>query len=416
MSFNFGGSSSRSRGTSTTQVVMPPRSADETELLRQNIEITRQQSTLLQSLISELNSPDEQRIRQLNLNLVERQLNELTRLEQEQRAFESSPLAQDQRRIEEVATRNVLARLTGEAPVLTPEESKRLDTIYGAAEREGTEAIKRFASESAAMRGLRLTDSPIGREATEQVRRFQENLQATKAGAALNLGEAATAFSQNVRAFQDALRVQAFQNRLALTGRAPEMNNLFGARASAANLARAGLPGLPLEQQLYSERLAGAPQTGRFTGRQTGSYWGAQVSLKDIATVGSALTGAPSTARLKKSILPLDEKEFARAVKKRRGLPISVDREDAYDRALTKVRETPIVRYRYTWEGEEGRAPHIGPLLELSPEEIREDDTHVNVLDYAGMLHAGLKAVDRKVSRLAGREPRKRTRLPLEVA
>ena len=44
--------------------------------------------------------------------------------------------------------------------------------------------------------------------------------------------------------------------------------------------------------------------------------------------------------------------------------------------------------------------PHDSAAQPLSPEEIREDALHVNVLDYIGLNHAGLKAVDRRVSRL----------------
>ena len=73
---------------------------------------------------------------------------------------------------------------------------------------------------------------------------------------------------------------------------------------------------------------------------------------------------------------------------------------DEYDRALAKIRATPITRWRYRWEPAT-RRPHTGPILELAPEDIREDALHINLLDYAGLLHAAVKAVDRKVDRFA---------------
>ena len=94
------------------------------------------------------------------------------------------------------------------------------------------------------------------------------------------------------------------------------------------------------------------------------------------ATIGAGF----SSARLKRDITPLDP--------------------DEYSRALDRVRGTPIVRYRYLWEA--GRpTPHIGPIAELSPDEIRDGPLRINMLDYAGLLHASVKALDRRVNRLA---------------
>jgi hypothetical protein len=87
---------------------------------------------------------------------------------------------------------------------------------------------------------------------------------------------------------------------------------------------------------------------------------------------------AMSSARLKKHITPLDP--------------------DEYSRALERVRDTPVTRWRYQWEPDD-REPHIGPILELSPKEIKLDDTRLSLLDYSGLLHAGLKGLDRKVDR-----------------
>lgn len=97
-----------------------------------------------------------------------------------------------------------------------------------------------------------------------------------------------------------------------------------------------------------------------------------------------AQAASASTARVKKDITPLDT--------------------DEYTKALGRVRDTPIVRYRYKWEDEQtGGAPHIGPILELSPEEIKHPNkVHVRMLDYLGLQHAAMKGLDKDVRKLAG--------------
>ena len=88
-----------------------------------------------------------------------------------------------------------------------------------------------------------------------------------------------------------------------------------------------------------------------------------------------------SSKRLKKDIEPLDTDEYAVA--------------------LTKLRDTPIVRYNYKWEPT-GHRKHTGPILEMSPPDIREDAWRINILDYNGLLHAGVKSLDRRVEALEG--------------
>src|SRR5215471_6739195 len=92
-----------------------------------------------------------------------------------------------------------------------------------------------------------------------------------------------------------------------------------------------------------------------------------------------SMMGAFSSRKLKKGIQPLDRDEYADAI--------------------AKLRETPIVRYNYRWE-RDGSRKHIGPILEMSPEEIRGSDLHINLLDYAGLQHAGLKNLDKRLQAL----------------
>ena len=88
---------------------------------------------------------------------------------------------------------------------------------------------------------------------------------------------------------------------------------------------------------------------------------------------------AMSTARVKKDIEPLDRGE--------------------YGRALKKVRDMPITRWRYLWE-DDTREPHVGPILELAPKEIRANETEISLLDYLGLTTAAVKGLDREVQTL----------------
>ena len=101
--------------------------------------------------------------------------------------------------------------------------------------------------------------------------------------------------------------------------------------------------------------------------------------FKAFAPIAAAGIQAWSSARFKRAIHPMDP--------------------DEYEQALERVRATPITRYRYRWEPDQG-PPHIGPILELAPPEISDDGVRVNLLDFSGLLAAGLKAVDRRVIRL----------------
>jgi hypothetical protein len=238
MSFNFGGGSSRGRESGVTQVIVPEP------------------------------SPEEKELRRLNLDLARRQIAQLEKIEAEEAARAGSPLGQMQTELETVATRKLLDRLTGRAPVLSPEEQARLDTIFGTAQRRGEESLTKYAREIASTRGLRVSDSPIGNEALRQQRELTEGLGAARAGAELDLGQAETGANEAVAQFQAALRTQAFQNRLALAGFQP--------------------PGFGLQQQMFSERFAGAPRSFSGRSRNTWSQWQAGLSGQDV---GSGLQG-----------------------------------------------------------------------------------------------------------------------------
>ena len=193
MSINFGGSSAtkRERGTTSQQVTLPGPTAEQQELNK------------------------------LQLELAQLQKGEIEGAAKDRAAFEASPLAETQRQIEEKASANVLARLTGQAPVLSPEQEAYLQTIFGTALKRGEADLMRFGENAAASRGMNVTDSPIGGDLLRQRREFGEGLESSRAKSALDLGSAGAEFSSNLAGFREQLRQQAFQNRLALGGLTP---------------------------------------------------------------------------------------------------------------------------------------------------------------------------------------------------
>lgn len=241
MSLNFGSTSRRETSGGTQTIALPPASPEETEL------------------------------RQLNLQLGKEQLASLQRTQAEQTAYATSPLGMMQKQLEEKATANLLARITGQAPVLSPEEQARLDTIYGTAQSRGEADLMRFGQDIAAQRGMTVADSPIGAELLRQRRMFGEGLAAQRAESALNLGQAEAGFNQSLAQFQSNLRQQALANRLAMAGMSPAS--------------------FQLGSQLFQQRLAGAPRTSNMFGNVRGSEAGGGISGKDVAGYGSLFGG-----------------------------------------------------------------------------------------------------------------------------
>lgn len=164
---------------------------------------------------------EEQRLQQLNSQIAELQLQQLQQGIQQQNTSATSSLAQMQAQLEEAATKNLLARVTGQAPILTPEQQASLDQMFNLTSRRATEDLQKFGQEQADMRGMSTADSPIGNEMLRQQRELQEGLAATKTKASLDLGNSQDLFNQNLANFQAQLRQQAYQNRLALASTQP---------------------------------------------------------------------------------------------------------------------------------------------------------------------------------------------------
>jgi len=179
----------------------------------------------------------------IGLALSRAQLAEFKRAQAEREAFGASPEAAAQRRLETLATENLIARLEGRSPVLSPQAEQRVGTAFGAAKTRGLEDLTRLANETAALRGLTRADSPIAAPFLQESGRFVQGLEGTRAGAELDVGQTEALFNQSLQQFQAQLQQQAFMNRLALAG---------GQFAPGAGM---------LQQNLFAQRMMAAPRS-----------------------------------------------------------------------------------------------------------------------------------------------------------
>lgn len=248
MSWNFGSSDSKQAGGGTTIVQMPAASADEQE------------------------------IRRLNLEIAKRQISAFDKAAAEQEADAGSPLRGKQQELELLATEQLLRRLRGESPVLTPEAQQRIATVYDARREEGMRDINRTFLEDAMARGMNVTDSPIANAKGLALGDFSRGLQAARASSELDVGSTEANFQQATQQFQNALRQQAFQNRLSLAGMTPAS---FG-----------------LQSNLFGERLAAAPRSQSTFGNLSGSTMGYGFDLGSVlGGAGGAMRGYGSMSR-----------------------------------------------------------------------------------------------------------------------
>lgn len=264
---------------------------------------------------------------------------------------------------------------------LSGAEMGRIGTIYNTASRRADEDVLRFSDELAGVRGLRQTDTPIGNVTLRERSRLAENIRGAQASTELTMGAQQRAFRESVRQFQEGLRQTAFSNRMQLSGR------------SAASPAPPAIPP-NFTPGGGGNAASGGAQTLAALGANRGTTTTTESTqgfpLGNLISAGGSVLGGlaqagrlfPSSARVKKAIEPYDR--------------------DEYDRALRKLRETPITRWRYHWEPDDG-PKHTGPILEMSPEDIKADDSRLDLLSYVGLTHAGVKALDRKVDDLADR-------------
>jgi hypothetical protein len=193
----------------------------------------------------------------LNLEIARLSADEYKKAAADRAAYDASPLSATHKAIEEKAAANLLARLTGQAPVLSPEEQARVDTVFGTTQARGEEDLMRFARDLADARGMSTADSPIHDVSLQERRKFGEGMASSKAAAELDLGNTNAIFNQGLMEFQERLRQQAYMNRLALSQIQPG-SQAFG-------------------NQLFGQRLGAAKRTGH----SNWSTWGAGLSGSD---------------------------------------------------------------------------------------------------------------------------------------
>jgi len=352
--------------------------AKQVELLGLQVEEAKRQSKLLEESF-----PASQKLLQDQLALT----SELVAFQRGQLGKEETAASKE---IAALSEQRALAILKGEAPPLSPQQEKFIDESFAEAERVATQKLRSFADELAATRGLRVTDTPIGEVALREGANLGAQLSGARAVAKLDASQTQQAFGESVRQFQESLKQQAFMNRLALTGTAGQP----GATLGAANLALAAptITNANLLGQMGTERLASAAR------KQTGVYSPGFFDYFSATAqaLGAAAGAYASSARFKRDIAPLDV--------------------DEYERARLKIKETPVVRFAYKWDEPDER-PHLGIVIETSPEEVSRDGLTLDLPGYMGLTLAAVKGVDRRIDRLEARLPvTPRARLPVRRA
>jgi len=254
----------------------------------------------------------------------------------------------------------------------TPEQKARIASATDAAITAGTadidigtqRGIGLIADELANSRGLRLSDSPIGSEAALLAREglaqkgsLTKNLRAAQASSELNYPLAVQNLTSGINLnqqntnnavsnFQQQVRQQAYQNRLALTGQ----TSSTGLGLSSVN----GV-GLGALNALSSNRMANSSQT------QTTSGGGGM----GLSGVGSLLGGVASVA----------------------GLFMSDSRVKT-DIVKVGELEPGIGLYKFRYKG--GADKHVGVMAQevekVIPSAVTKDEDGIRLVDYGKVL------------------------------
>lgn len=230
--FGGGGSGGGGTQTSTTVVNVPDKTEQEKSLDEINLRTAQRQE--IQNLQEQAHLNPKVALAYLNAPTPGSALSGLERFDSpELRDSLNNAQSQidTQNTFNDTIQRQLTARLTGKA-FLTPAEQSALDTLYGQSKTAGEEALTQYGQEVAAQRGLRTSDSPIGNEMVRERGRLELGLQAAKATSSLDLANSQKTFEEGIRQFQEGLRQQAFNNRLALSTAAPLSFNLANALAS----------------------------------------------------------------------------------------------------------------------------------------------------------------------------------------
>ena len=350
----------------------------------------------------------------------------------------------DEQEINRLMQQRTLAVLRGEAPPLSEQQRQQIGTYFGEAQTQAQGAIRQFAEELAASRGMALSDSPVAGEALRAGQQLASSLAQAKAQAELNTGLAQQQFTQGVSQFQEQLRQQALQNRMALIGQAqsipfgaPNAPQIGGPQATllgapggmSFGAPQAAFLGAPQAAMMGAPQAAmlGAPGVQPGMGLQMapglgfameslyGPSQGLQGALGGMQALRLGQASRTTTSRYTPGIL-----DYVNAAGNLMGgagsmmagfstIQVKKDVQTASEaderQWLQRMRQVPVTRYRYLWE-DENTPPHTGIIIETSPAEWSRDGHTVSILDVIGSLLASVKALDRRVTLLLheGRE------------
>lgn len=143
------------------------------------------------------------------------------------------------------------------------------------------------------------------------------------------------------------------------------------------------LPGYVSALQPYQFDRQGQFQANQANAQNSAQRFAGIMSLAGQAGGSAAGLYALSSEDSKKDIKPVNDKGDARA--------------------LSSLRSTKMHTFSYKDEGD--TPSHHGPIAERSPKEIiTPDGRHVDVMNYIGLLHSSVRALDKEVTRLKARK------------
>lgn len=218
--------------TSNTTVTTPPMSDEEKQLVQLNTQLAQRQLQNMDQL-----QPFQQKLLQMSMDDLDQQAATSKALNAAVTPEQQASLAKQDYdralRMGPVQEQLLQAQMDAMQGKVTPEQQKAIDAAVAAGSADidtsTQKGIGLIADELANSRGLRMTDTPILREATllarsgqEQKANLSRNIRATgminmpqlSSGIAMGQQTLADAAAQ----FQADLRQRAYQNRLALTG------------------------------------------------------------------------------------------------------------------------------------------------------------------------------------------------------
>jgi hypothetical protein len=220
------------KSTSNTTVTTPGPTAEELELIRLNTDLTRRQLANIDQL-----APFQKELIELSMADMRRQGQISSAIDSAVSPQEQAALAREEferaRKLGPIQDEILAMQMANMRGELTPGQQAGADAAIKAAHGDidaaTQEGIGLISDELANSRGLRLTDTPILREATllsEQGLKQKGSAAANiRASALLNMpgqssgiGLAQQQLAEQTRAFQSELRNRAAMNRMALAG------------------------------------------------------------------------------------------------------------------------------------------------------------------------------------------------------